>query len=57
MSAPRYTPKLDAMERDTLRMNIQTLEARAAAGKEVIISDKLARVIARQLRRLMERGE
>lgn len=42
------------LERDTLQLTITLLEKRAKIGPRVEISDQLALVIARQLRRLLD---
>lgn len=44
----------DPLDRDCIRMNVKTLEERAARKKRVVISDRMALLIARQLRRLLE---
>lgn len=47
---------LGRVERQTVKLSIATLEKRAAASGTVVISDRLARSIAGNLRRLLERG-
>lgn len=42
-------------ERDALRLTITTLEARAKASNTVVISAQLARLVARHLKRLLEK--
>ena len=48
-------PGLGRLERATLKLSIKTLELRADAGSRVVISAKLARVIAGYLKLLLER--
>lgn len=49
-------PPVGRLERDTLRLCVQILEKRAELGDRVVISRPFARVVARYLRRLIERG-
>lgn len=46
----------DWPERDQIQLTATLLEKRAALARQVVISDQLALVIAKQLRRLLERG-
>lgn len=51
-------PKLTDAERDeraAIRLTITTLEARAKASSTVVISAQLARLVARHLKRLLEK--
>ena len=56
MASPRLAEQPGRLERDCIRLCIATLEKRARKGHRVEISDRLALVIAKHLRRLLERG-
>jgi hypothetical protein len=56
VTVPQWeAPLLDAKDEASVRLAVRTLEHRATLSRQVVISDKLARSIARHLRRMLER--
>lgn len=56
MTAPHWeAPLLDARDEQSVRAAVKILEYRAHKSKQVVISDRMARSIARHLRRMLER--
>jgi hypothetical protein len=55
VSVPHWeAPLLDAKDEASVRLAVRTLEHRAALSRQVVIYDKLARSIARHLRRMLD---
>lgn len=47
-------PLLDPKDEASVRLSARILEERASQSKQVVISDQLAKSIARHLRRMLE---